>query len=101
MIHRAIGRLAVIALTGTFIFAAGPAFAACSGDKCETGNSAVSKTHPKKGRVAHRRQNDGDDIASGDRASDRDAAKNQAKAETKPNALPTDVADARAQMTSH
>ncbi len=98
MTYRAIGRLAVIALTGTFVFAAGPAFA-CSGDKCTESSSVVSKHH-KKIHVVHRRHH-GDDIASSDQsASGRDAVKNQAKVETKPNTLPSDVADARAQMTS-
>ena len=42
MTYWAIGRLAVIALTGALVFAAVPAFAACSGDKC-TDNTSVSK----------------------------------------------------------
>jgi hypothetical protein len=99
MIHRAVGRLVVIALTGTFILAAGTAFAACSGDGCSTeiSGSFVWKHH-KKIRVAHRRDHD-DEVASSDRRGS-DAAKSQAKVETKPDALPADVADAHAQMTA-
>jgi hypothetical protein len=99
MTYRAVGRLAVIALTGILVFAAGPAFAACSGDKCTDGSSAISMRHHKKIHVVHRRHHD--DIASSDRRdSARDAAKDQAKVDTKPKTLPSDVADARAQMTA-
>jgi hypothetical protein len=102
MTYWAIGRLAVIALTGTFVFAAVPAFAACSGDKCADSSSVASTKHSRKIHVAHRRHRDDDDeVASNDRrSSDRDAAKDQAKVEAKPNTLPADVADARAQMMS-
>ena len=101
MKHWAIGRLVVITLTGVFVFTAVPAFAACSGDKCTDSSSIVSKRHDKKIHVAHRRQHDDDDVTSADRRnSDRDAAKDQAKVEAKSNALPSDVANARAQMTS-
>jgi hypothetical protein len=49
--------------------------------------------------VAHRRQHADDDVASSDRrSSERDSAKDQANIETKPT-LPSDVANARAQMT--
>ncbi len=100
MIRRAIGRLAVIALTGTLVFVAVPALA-CSGDKCDDNSSpmAVSK-HIKKIRVA-RRHHHGDDVARFDQSSSAaNAVKSQAKVETKPNILPSDVADARAQMSS-
>jgi hypothetical protein len=101
MTYWAIGRLAVIALTGTFVFAAGPAFADCSGDKCADSSSVASTKHSKKIHVAHRRHRDDDEVASNDRrSSDPDAAKDQAKVEAKPNTLPVDVADARAQMMS-
>jgi hypothetical protein len=101
MTHRAVGRLAAFALTGAFIFAAVPAFAACSGDKCTESSGPVVSKHHKKIHVAHRRHRDDDDVASNDRrGSERDAAKNQAKLEAKPDALPSGVADARAQMTS-
>lgn len=103
MTYRAIGRLVVIALTGTFMLAAGPAFAACSGDTCTESGSPVVSKHHKKIRVAHRHNRDDDDVATSDRR-DSDAAKsvakNQAKVETKPDALPANVADARAQMTA-
>ncbi len=98
MKHWAIGRLTVIALTGVFVFAAVPAFAACNGDKCADGSSAISKRHFKTIHVAHRRQHgDDDDVANSDR---RDSAKDQVKVDAKANALPSDVADARAQMNS-
>jgi len=101
MTYWAIVRLAVIALTGTFVFAAEPAFAACSGDKCADGSSVASTKHSKKIHVAHSRHRDDDEVASNDRrSSDRDAATDQAKVEAKPNTLPVDVADARAQMMS-
>lgn len=101
MTYWAIGRLAVIALTGTFVFAAVPAFAACSGDKCADSSSVASTKYSRKIHVAHRRHRDDDEVASNDRrSSDRDAAKDQAKVEAKPNTLPVDVADARAQMVS-
>lgn len=101
MTYWAIGRLAVIALTGTFVFAAVPAFAACSGDKCADSSSVASTKYSRKIHVAHRRHRDDDEVASNDRrSSDRDAAKDQAKVEAKPNTLPVDVADARAQMMS-
>jgi hypothetical protein len=73
MKHWAIGRLTVIALTGIFVFAAVPAFAACIGDKCTEGGSTISKRQYKKDQV---------------------------KVDAKSNALPSDVADARAQMSS-
>ena len=97
MTYRAIGRLAVVALTGTFIFAAVPAMAASNDKSAESSGSAVSKHH-KKIRVVHRRSHDDREAASSDRRGT-EPAKNQAKVETKPDALPTDVADARAQMT--
>ena len=97
MTNRAIGRLAVLALTGVFIFSAVPAMAASADKSTESSGSAVSKQH-KKIRVAHRRNRDDADVASSDRGASK-AAKSQAKVETKPEALPTDVADARAQMT--
>ena len=107
MRHNAIGRLAVIALSGTFIFAAVPAFAACSGDNCTGSDSSVSvKKHSKKIHVAHRRHYDDDDIASiGRRQPDADTAKSAAKIDARANgasadALPAEVADARAQMTA-
>jgi hypothetical protein len=101
MKYWAIGRLAVIALTGVFVFAAVPAFAACNGDRCTEGGSAISKRHYKKIHVAHRRQLSDDDVASNDRrSSERDSAKDQADVETKPSTLPSDVANARAQMTA-
>ena len=100
MTYWAIGRLAVIALTGTFVFAAVPALAACSGDKCADSSSVASTKHSKI-HVAHRRHRDDDEVASNDRrSSDRDAAKDQAKVEAKPNTLPVGVADAQAQMMS-
>jgi hypothetical protein len=96
MTYRAIGRLVVLALTGTFMLAAGPALAACSGDKCtDIGATAASKHH-KKVRVAHRRNHDDDEVATSDR---RDGAKSPATVDAKSDALPADVADARAQMT--
>ena len=101
MTYWAIGRLAVIALTGTFVFAAVPALAACSGDECADSSSVASTKHSKKIHVAHRRHRDDDEVASNDRrSSDRDAAKDQAKVEAKPNTLPVGVADAQAQMMS-
>lgn len=101
MTYWAIGRLAVIALTGIFVFAAVPAFAACSGDKCDGSSSVASTKHSRNIHVAHHRHRDDDEVASNDRrSSDRDAAKDQAKVEARPNTLPVDVADARAQMMS-
>ena len=97
MTYWAIGRVAVIALTGTLVLAAAPAFAACSGDKCTESDSTISKRHYKRIHVAHRRHHGDDDVASNDRPSEH-AAKDQADA--RPNTLPSGVADARAQMTS-
>jgi hypothetical protein len=100
MTSRAIGRLTVIALTGAFVFVAGPTFA-CSGDNCaDSGNPVISKH--KRVRVAHHRhRSDDDDVASWGRpSSGGDTAKSQAKVETKPDTLPSNVADARAQMGS-
>jgi hypothetical protein len=100
MTRKAIGRLAVIALTGAFVFAAGPAFA-CSGDDCADSSGPTISKHSKKVRVAHHRHQRDDDVASWGRpSSGSDTAKNQAKVEVKPDALPADVADARAQMTA-
>jgi hypothetical protein len=101
MIRRAIGRLAIIALTGAFVFAAGSAFA-CSGNDCADSSGPTISKHSQRVRVAHHRhQSDDDDVASWGRpSSGGDTAKNQAKVEAKPNALPSDVADARAQMTA-
>jgi len=101
MTYRAIGRLAVLALTGTFIFAAVPAMAASNDKSAESSGSVASKYH-KKIRVAHRRNHDDDEVANSDRRGSetaKNAAKTQAKVETKPSALPTSVADARAQLT--
>ncbi len=99
MTDKAFGRLAVIALTGAFVFAALPALA-CSGDQCADGSGPVISKHAKKVRVAHRRHHE-DDVASGDRSSSgSDMAKNQAKVETRPDAMPSAVADARAQMST-
>jgi hypothetical protein len=106
MTYRAIGRLTVVALTGTFILAAVPAMAA-SNDKSAESTGSVASKHHKKIRVAHRRNRDDDEVASSDRRgdeaaknTDKNTDKNQAKVETKPDALPTNVADARAQMTA-
>ena len=97
MTLKAVGRLALIALTGTFVFAAAPAFAACSGDNCSdsTGKPVVLKKFTKKRiHAAHRRHHD-DEVASRDR--DRsDTGRGAAKSDT----LSSDVADARAQMTA-
>jgi len=101
MTGRAIGRLAVIALTGAFIVGAVPAFA-CTGDNCADPSGLVISKHSKKVRVAHRRHHsdDGDVASWGRPSSGSDTAKSQAKVEAKPTALPSDVADARAQMSS-
>jgi hypothetical protein len=100
MTRRAIGRLAVFALTGAFVFAAVPAFA-CSDDNCADSSGPVISKHHKTIRVAHRRHHDDDDVASWGRpGSGSDTAKSQAKVEAKPNALTSDVADARAQMNA-
>lgn len=100
MTGKAIGRLAVIALAGAFVFAAVPAFA-CSGDNCTDSSGPAISKHSKKVRVAHRRHHDDDDVASWGRpSSGSDSAKSQAKIEAKPDALPSGVADARAQMSS-
>jgi len=48
MTYWAIGRLTVIALTGSFVFAAAPAFAACSGNKCADSGSVASTKHANK-----------------------------------------------------
>jgi len=92
MTNRAIGRLAVLALAGTFIFAALPAMAASADKGAESSGSSLSK-HPKKTRVAHPR-------AEAPRNTDKDQAKVEAKAEAKTDALPTGVADARAQLSA-
>jgi hypothetical protein len=101
MTGKAIARLAVIALTGVFVFMAVPAFA-CTGDNCADSNGPVISKNSKKVRVAHRRHHrDDDDVASWGRpGSSSDTAKSQAKVEAKPDALPSDVADAHAQMSS-
>jgi hypothetical protein len=100
MTYRAIGRLAVLALMGTFIVAAVPAMAA-SNDAGADNGSVVSKHH-KKIRVAHRRNHDDDQAANSDRRGSeaKNQDKSRAKLETRPDALTTDVADARAQMTA-
>ncbi len=100
MTGKSIGRLAVIALTGAFVFAAVPGFA-CSGDSCTDSSGPAISKHSKKVRVAHRRHHDDNDVASWGRpSSGSDTAKNQAKVEAKPDALSSDVADAHAQMSS-
>jgi hypothetical protein len=101
MTYRAIGRLAVLALTGTFIFAAVPAMAASTDKSADSSDASVSKHH-KKIRVAHPRNRDDDAVASRRRSAEatKTADKDQAKVEAKPDALPTSVADARAQLTA-
>jgi len=99
MTIRAIGSLALIALTGTFILSITPANAAC-GDKCETADKlVVAKKSIKKVRVAHRHHRDSD-VGTRDRGSDRAVAKDESKVDTRAAVLPMDVADARAQMTA-
>jgi hypothetical protein len=100
MTGKAIGRLAAIALTGAFVFVAVPAFA-CSGDNCADSGGQVISKHSKKVRVARRRHRDDDDVASWGRPNfGSDTAKSQAKVEARPAALPSDLADAHAQMSS-
>lgn len=99
MTGKAIGRLAVIALTGVFVFVAVPAFA-CSGDNCADRSGPGISKHHKTIRVAHRRHHD-DDVASWGRPSaGSDVAKSQTKVEAKTDALPSNVADARAQLNA-